>query len=69
MREPLRTEIKGLPTRQVTQGVGQLLGIGHPGTFNQDRNDADITFQRCLDLQPHEIIGFIKAPPFLVSAR
>ena len=61
--EPARAELKCLPTHQLGQARWQLVGTGHPGPFNQNGDDTDITCQRRLDLQPHEVVGVIQAPP------
>jgi hypothetical protein len=35
----------------------------HLGPLDQDRDEADVAVQRRLDLEPHEILGIIEAPP------
>jgi hypothetical protein len=61
--EPRRAELEGVPARQLSQALWQLTGPGHLGPFNQDGDDADVTCQGGLDLQPDEVARVIQPSP------
>lgn len=68
--EPARAELNCLLARQLGQARRQLIGAGHPGPFDQDGDDADITRQSSFELQPDEVVAIIQPPlPVLAGDR
>jgi hypothetical protein len=61
--EAARTEFQGLAAHQSGQTVRQLVGARHARAVDQNRDDADLTTQGSLDLQPDKILRVIDAPP------
>jgi hypothetical protein len=59
--EPARAELKCLAAGQRGQACGQFVGTGHSGPFHQDGDNADITCQGRLDLDPDEVVGVVEA--------
>ena len=56
-----RAELQRLTAGQPGQAVRQLVGRRHRGPIDQNRDDADVTRQGGLDLQPDEVIGVVEA--------
>ena len=49
-----------MPARQTLQAVGGSLGLGHGRPVDKDRDDANATLERGLNLDPHEIVRIVE---------
>jgi hypothetical protein len=57
-----------LPPRETLQALGQFARFGHGRAVDEDGDDANVSFERGLDLDPDEIIWIVEtAPPLGIS--
>jgi hypothetical protein len=54
---------------QLPEVRGQLVGLWHPRTVQEDRDYRNIALQRGCDLDAHEVMRIIKAAVSIVVAR